>query len=194
MIPESAQHEKQIEIERINLLAEEYIESKRIDLKFESKEDRQEYPEIREIDKMIEQCQDQYFLMKKTGRSEQAKHMMLNIIEAKYSKHHLEQVMNLDFTRPTKKLKEQAEEKQIDIGRAEVIEEFKKIQEQNLEDIRRIRDGQKVQAKSKQELERRFEDKRKDKAKQMWTEFSKIEQNFAEWQDQQASRSSFQAE
>jgi hypothetical protein len=51
--------------------------------------------------------------------------------------------MNLDFSRPTQKLRDMAIKNNIDLRDTTVIEEFKRIQEQNLEDIRRMKEGKK---------------------------------------------------
>jgi hypothetical protein len=110
-------------------MAEKYIASKNLDLKFEIKENKQWYPEIGEVEKMIKQCEEQYFKLKKLNKKKEAEQMMYNIIEAKYSKHHLHCVMNLDFSRPTKKMRQQAEESKIDIGDPDIVNQFKRIQE-----------------------------------------------------------------
>jgi hypothetical protein len=51
--------------------------------------------------------------------------------------------MNLDFTKPTAKLIDMAQKNNIDLTDPNVIEEFQRIQLQNLEDIRRLKDGKK---------------------------------------------------
>lgn len=51
--------------------------------------------------------------------------------------------MNLDFKKPTAKLREMARKNNIDLTEPSVIEEFRRIQNQNLEDIRRLKEGKK---------------------------------------------------
>jgi len=51
--------------------------------------------------------------------------------------------MNLDFTRPTQKLLTMAAKNNIDLNEPGVIDEFKRIQYQNLDDIRRMKEGKK---------------------------------------------------
>ena len=54
--------------------------------------------------------------------------MKIKIKETKYAKEHLKLVMNLDFTKPTEKMKELARNNNINCDDPVVIEEFKKIQ------------------------------------------------------------------
>ena len=49
--------------------------------------------------------------------------------------------MNLDFSRPTEKMRALAKEHNIDLTDPHVIKEFKKIQQQNLDDIRKLKEG-----------------------------------------------------
>lgn len=49
--------------------------------------------------------------------------------------------MNLDFTKPTEKMRKLAVEHKIDLNDPNVINEFKKIQSQNLKDIRKLKEG-----------------------------------------------------
>lgn len=55
--------------------------------------------------------------------------MKEKIKETKYAKEHLKLVMNLDFTKPTEKMKEMARKNNIDCDNPQVIQEFKKIQQ-----------------------------------------------------------------
>jgi hypothetical protein len=47
----------------------------------------------------------------------------------------------MDFSRPTEKMRESAKKSNIDLTDPLVIEEFKKMQMSNIEDIRRIKEG-----------------------------------------------------
>ena len=72
----------------------------------------------------------------------------------KFAKEHLIRVMNMDFNRPTQKMKDIAEQANIDLKDPKVLEEFKVIQEQTLGDIKRMRDGQKPLTESEMRAER----------------------------------------
>lgn len=58
-----------------------------------------------------------------------------------FAKEHLNLTMNMDFAKPTKKMKALAEKSNIDLSDPLVLQEFKVMQLQNLEDIRRLRDS-----------------------------------------------------
>lgn len=59
----------------------------------------------------------------------------------KFARIHLIKVLNLDFSKPTKKLKQMAESSNIDLSDPIVIEEFKLIQTQTLQDVQRLKEG-----------------------------------------------------
>lgn len=92
---------------------------------------------------MIDKAEESYKLFKKTGRIKEAKLIKTKLLEAKFAKEHLMHVMNLDFSRPTRKMIDIAQKNNIDLRDPMVIEEFKKIQLQNLEDIKRMKEGKK---------------------------------------------------
>ena len=92
---------------------------------------------------MIDRAEESYRLFKKTGRGKEAKVVKQKLEEAVFAKEHLYHVMNLDFGRPTAKLIEMARKNHIDLGDSQVIEEFRRIQQQNLDDIRRMKEGKK---------------------------------------------------
>ena len=92
---------------------------------------------------MIDRAEESYRLFKKTGRGKEAKVVKQKLEEAVFAKEHLHHVMNLDFGRPTPKLIEMARKNNIDLGDQQVIEEFRRIQQQNLDDIRRMKEGKK---------------------------------------------------
>jgi hypothetical protein len=92
---------------------------------------------------MIDRAEESYRLFKKTGRGKEAKVVKQKLEEAVFAKEHLYHVMNLDFGRPTAKLIEMARKNHIDLRDSQVIEEFRRIQQQNLDDIRRMKEGKK---------------------------------------------------
>jgi tetratricopeptide (TPR) repeat protein len=106
-------------------------------------EKRRHYPEMEDLQEMIEKAEESYRLFKKTGRGKDAKAIKQKLEEALFAKEHLFHVMNLDFSRPTSKLIEMARKNNIDLRDSQVIEEFRRIQQQNLEDIRRMKEGKK---------------------------------------------------
>ena len=121
--------EQEIERERAKLdkLAKEFIASKNLELQFEVKEQKEWFPEIGQVQKMINACEEQYFTLKKAGKSQEAKLMKYKLLEAKYSRYHLECVMNLDFTKPTSKMKKMAEEGKINMADPDIVNHFKRI-------------------------------------------------------------------
>jgi hypothetical protein len=104
---------------------------------------RNNFPELDDLQVMIDKAEESYRLFKKTGRGKEAKMVKEKLEEALFAKEHLFHVMNLDFSRPTQKLRDMAIKNNIDLRDTTVIEEFKRIQEQNLEDIRRMKEGKK---------------------------------------------------
>ena len=92
---------------------------------------------------MIDKAEESYRLFKRTGRIKEAKLIKAKLIEAKYAKEHLIHVMNMDFSKPTPRMLEMAQKNKIDLKDPIVIAEFRKIQQQNLEDIKRIKEGKK---------------------------------------------------
>ena len=96
-----------------------------------------------DLQSMIDRAEESYRLFKKTGRGKEAKVVKQKLEEAVFAKEHLYHVMNLDFGRPTAKLIEMARKNHIDLRDSQVIEEFRRIQQQNLDDIRRMKEGKK---------------------------------------------------
>ena len=76
---------------------------------------------------MIDKAEESYKLFKKAGRIKEAKMIKKKIEETRYAKEHLLHVMNLDFTKPTEKMRKLAIEHNIDLTDPIVIKEFKKI-------------------------------------------------------------------
>jgi hypothetical protein len=70
---------------------------------------------VDDVQDMINKAEESYKLFKKTGRIKEAKMIKAKLEEAKYAKEHLMHVMNLDFSRPTKKMLEIAQKNKIDL-------------------------------------------------------------------------------
>ena len=62
--------------------------------------------------------------------------------------------MNMDFNKPTQKLRDIAEQGNIDLKDPNVIEEFKVIQQQTLNDIQRMKDGKGPQTEEELKADR----------------------------------------
>ena len=90
---------------------------------------RTHFPELEDLQVMIDKAEESYRLFKKTGRGKEAKMVKEKLEEALFAKEHLYHVMNLDFSRPTQKLRDMAIKNNIDLRDTTVIEEFKRIQE-----------------------------------------------------------------
>jgi hypothetical protein len=78
---------------------------------------------------MLDKAEESYKLLRRTGRLKEAKAIKAKLFEARFAKEHLLQVMNLDFDRPTPKMREMAAKNNIDLKDPYVIDEFKKIQQ-----------------------------------------------------------------
>ena len=135
--------EKEVEQEMVSLDKEvEYMVDKKLrEFSFEINEDLIHVPEEEELDKATEKIIEEYKMARKLGMGEEAMKLKLSIKEMKFAKEHLIKVMNMDFKRPTKKMREMVKESKIDLNDPLVIEEFKLIQQQTLSDIQRIKDG-----------------------------------------------------
>lgn len=103
--------------------------------------EKRHFKEVDDIQEMIDKAEESYKLFKKTGRIKEAKLIKQKLEEAKFAKEHLIHVMNLDFTKPTAKMRDIAAKNNIDLNDPLVIAEFKKIQQQNLDDIQRMKEG-----------------------------------------------------
>ena len=58
-----------------------------------------------------------------------------------YAKQHLKLVMNMDFYKPTEKMRKLADKSGVDLSSDSAIAEFRKIQNQNLKDIQLMKEG-----------------------------------------------------
>ena len=122
----------------------EKLLKKKMDLSFEVYEEKKHFTEIDDVQDMIDKCTENYRLFKKAGKLREAKVLKAKIQETKYAKEHLIKIMNLDFSRPTQKMKDLAVKSGINLTDPLVINEFKKIQQKNLEDIRNLKAGKKI--------------------------------------------------
>ena len=146
------EQEFEIEMQKIDREVAQMIQHKKKDFSFEILDELVEHPEIKQVSDLIEKGIENYKMFKRVGQIEDAKEIKQKIKEMKFAKEHLTLVMNLDFTRPTQKMKDMAENAGIDLKDPKIIEEFKIIQNQNLTDIQRLRDGK--QPLSEEELKK----------------------------------------
>lgn len=84
-------------------------------------------PEVEAVQEIIDKTIENYKMCKKLGQLDEAKIVKDKLREIKYAKEHLVHVMNLDFTRPTDKMKQMALKANINLSDPNVIEEFKLI-------------------------------------------------------------------
>lgn len=107
-------------------------------------------------------------MAKKFHQDEEARQYKINIKEMKFAKEHLIRVMNMDFSRPTEKMKEMAEQAKIDLKDPKVLEEFKIIQKQTLSDIQRLKNGQKpmTDAEMREERTKMMNDRQEERIRE----------------------------
>lgn len=72
----------------------------------------------------------------------------------KFAREHLIRVMNMDFGKPTQKMRDMATQAGIDLKDPKVIEEFKIIQQQTLNDIQRLKEGKRPLTEAEMKAER----------------------------------------
>jgi hypothetical protein len=133
------------ELKKIESEVTQLLVNKECELSFEVKQvgdrDYASFPEIEQLESQIEICIQNYRMCRKMHKKDEQDFLRSKIKEMKFAKEHLKKTMNLDFTKPTGKMKALAEQKNIDLNSVQVLEEFKVVQMQNLEDVRRLRDG-----------------------------------------------------
>ena len=94
--------------------------------------EKQNYPECDDVQCLVDKTVESYWILKKAGKFKDAKEMRGKIIETMYAKEHLKIVMNMNFQRPTEKMRKLAKEHNIDVTNPAFIEDFMKIQKQSL--------------------------------------------------------------
>ena len=141
-------------MQKIDREVEILINKKVKEFSFHIKEELDHYPEIDTLQQIIQSNIDNYKMSKKFGRVENAKIYKITIQEIKFAKQHLIRVMNMDFTRPTQKMLNMASKSNINLQDPKVIEEFKIIQQQMLQDIQRMKDGKKPLTEAEIKAER----------------------------------------
>ena len=112
------------------------------------------YPDLDKVEDLILQAIKSYGVLRKIGKHQEADDVRAKIKEMKFAQKHLHLVMNLDFNKPSPKMLELAKEANIDLKNEQMVQEFKLVQIQNLEDIRRLRMGLKPLSKEEIEAQR----------------------------------------
>jgi hypothetical protein len=182
-----SQEEKEFEkeLERIDQEVAEMVSTKMSEFSFEVDPEMkvQDIKELEDVQTIIDKCIEGYRIYKKTGKHKDAELMKEKIKETKYAKEHLKLVMNLDFTRPTPKLVEFAKKNQVNLHDPHIIEEFKKIQLQNLTDIHLMKDGKKppTHAELQQRLAEEREQEFKKRMEDMETKNAESEKKVEEY-------------
>ncbi|CDW73168.1 peptidyl-prolyl cis-trans isomerase d [Stylonychia lemnae] len=138
---EDQEYEK--EKQKMDRKVKKMMQEKLSEFSFEVSSEKKHFKEVDDIQEMIDKAEESYKLFRKTGRMKEAKMIKSKLLEAKFAKEHLMHVMNLDFNRPTQKMLDIAAKNNIDLKDPQVLAEFKKIQQQNLEDIKRMKEGKK---------------------------------------------------
>ena len=112
---------------------------------------------------------------------EEAKLYITHVKQMKFAKEHLLRVMNMDFDKPTQKLRKMAKETNINLKDPKVIAEFKVIQQQTLNDIQRMKDGKQplTEEESKEERARLL----KERNEQHFVEHVKKQQEAQQAED-----------
>ena len=103
------------EIAKIDKEVELMIEKKVSELSFEIKPELAEFPEIEQLTAIIEKSIEDFKLAKKFGQIKETKIYKSTIKEMKFAKEHLIRVMNMDFTRPTQKMRDMAKQANINL-------------------------------------------------------------------------------
>ena len=85
------------------------------------------FPELDKVTELIQVAIENYTMFKKLGKHKDAIDMKARIKELKFSREHLNLVLNLDFNRPSKKLIELAKAAHVDLKDENMLEEFKLV-------------------------------------------------------------------
>lgn len=128
-----------------------YIKSKELEFSFEVKQDRQIFPEIEEIKVQITKGDEAVALFLRAGKMKEAKELKNSLEQARYEIEMLDSVMNLDFTKPRAKAKEMADEMGIDLTDPVVVQEFQKMQQNRLIELKNAKEGKRVKEEDKEE-------------------------------------------
>ena len=182
--------DKEIEKEMVDLdrQVDFLVQKKLKDFSFHVKEESEyeHYPQVDELNDIIKKTIDDYKIANKMGRQEDILTYQATIKQLKFAKEHMVRVLNMDFTKPTDKLKKMAKESKIDLKDPNVLEEFKVIQIQTLNDIKRMKDGAKPQTEEESKEERGA--LMKDRREKMYNEAVQKQKDENELADKQTEK------
>lgn len=122
---------------------QKYMQIKQNEFSFEVKKERTKFPEIEEIKESIAKGEEAIQLFLRSGQMKEAQQLKTSLQQARYEVEMLDCVMNLDFERPKEKAKAMADEMGIDLTDPIVIEEFKRMQQERLKELKDIQAGNK---------------------------------------------------
>lgn len=93
--------ELELELEKIDDEVAQMIFKKRSELSFEVLDQMTEYPDLDNVTDLINIAVDNFKIYRKVGKHKDAEDMKAKIREIKFSREHLNLVLNLDFNRPS---------------------------------------------------------------------------------------------
>jgi len=121
--------DREIEVEmlKIDHEVDKLVQKKVKEFSFHIRDELEKIPEIDQLNETIAKSITEYKMSKKFNQVEESRLYLKSIQEMKFAKEHLIRVMNMDFEKPTKKMREMAEKANIDLKDPKVHEEFKII-------------------------------------------------------------------
>ena len=150
------------EMQDLDKQVERLITKKTKEFTFELKPVFEHFPEIDELTSIISKTIIDYRIAKKMGKLEEIQTYQATIKQLKFAKEHMIRVLNMDFDKPTAKLRKMAKESKIDLKDPMILADFRVMQEQTLNEIRRLKDGKKplTEAESQAEREKLIKERR----------------------------------
>ena len=142
------------EMQDLDKQVERLIAKKTKDFTFELKPVFEHFPEIDELTSIISKTIIDYRIAKKMGKLEEIQTYQATIKQLKFAKEHMIRVLNMDFDKPTAKLRKMAKESKIDLKDPMILADFRVMQEQTLNEIKRLKDGKKPLTEQESQAER----------------------------------------
>lgn len=115
--PTRTYEEKELEEEmrKVDHDVAKLVKKKVKEFSFHLKIEFEDVPETHQLEEIIVKSIEDYRMTKKLRQHEEAQAFLMSIKQMKYAKEHLIRVMNMDFNKPTKKLRDMAEKGNIDL-------------------------------------------------------------------------------
>lgn len=132
-------------MEEIKQEVEMKVQEKLPEFSFDVKENWRSFTcdEISDIQNIVDNAFETFRLLKRAGQFQEAALARQKCVDTMYSQMHMRMVMNMDFKKPRKKMMDVIKKTGVDINSPEIQNYFKKIQEQNLVDVRLMKEGKK---------------------------------------------------